>query len=481
MTADPAAGDAGRNPRRRALYAAVADPGSLSRFHDQIEADDPAGWPGYYAQLRRARVAAGARQAVTTGVATVGGQPCVLVGFEFSFLGGSVGEAEGARIAAAFDLAVGRGLPVVSVAASGGMRMQEGSSALVQMQVVAAAIAAARRGGIPHIAVAGDPTTGGVWASLVASADVITGLDGARVSFSGSRTRPAGADPAAGEFRAQGQWAGGFLDMIVPEERLRGEVATVLSLLSPRTRGGAAGTVPLPTAPAPADAARAGVPSAGDAAITTGEDAWAQVSRARRRSRLRADHWLADYFGRRFEIRGDRAGAVDPGLRCGFGSHDGVTFGYIAQTGQPTTAAGFRTAARLLDLAQRFGRPVITLIDTPGAASTPRDEAAGVGPAIAEMLIAVASASVPITSIIIGEGVSGGALALASPGRLWLAADGYLAVTSPEHAASILKLPASAAPQVAGQLRITPADLVRRGIARGVLRAPPSPGRSALG
>ena len=469
-----AAGHAARGRRGRPPYAAVADPGCLARFGDEIEAGDPAGWPGYPALLRRARAAAGAPHAVTTGDAAVGGQPCVLVGFEFSFLGGSVGEAEGARIAAAFDRAVGRGLPVVSVAASGGMRMQEGSSALVQMQVMAAAIAAARRAGIPHIAVAGDPTTGGVWASLIASADVIIGVEGARVSFSGSRTRPGGADPDATEFRAEGQQASGFLDVIVPEERLRAEVSAVVRLLSPLTRGQATDGAPLPVSVPAGTGPHTGVPDQ----EAPGRQAWAQVSRARTHRLPRAEQWLAAYFGRRrFEIRGDRAGAVDPGLRCGFGSRGGVTIGYIAQTGQPTTAVGFRTAARLLDLAQRFDRPVLTLIDTPGAASGPRDEAAGVGPAIAELLIAVASATVPVTSIIIGEGVSGGALALAAPGRLWLGPDGYLAVTSPEHAASILKLPAGDVPRVAAQLRLTPADLVRAGIARGVLPGQPGEAR----
>jgi acetyl-CoA carboxylase carboxyl transferase subunit beta len=460
MTADrtAAAEPPGGASPRRALYAAVADPGSLARFGEQIAADDPAEWPDYPAQLRRARAVTGAPHAVTTGVATVGGHACVLIGCEFSFLGGSIGTAEGARIAAAFELAISQDLPVVSVAASGGMRMQEGSTALVQMHVMAAAIAAARRAGIPHVAVAGNPTTGGMWASLVASADVIIGTEGAQVSFSGSRTRPESADPAATEFGAGGQHAGGFLDLLVPADRVRSEVAAVLSLLSPRTRGVAQGRAPLP----------------GQAVPSGQESAWAQVTRARRRTggTARAEEWLAGYFGSRFEIRGDRAGAVDRGLRCGFGSRDGVTLGFIAQTGQPTTAAGFRTAARLLALAERFSRPVLTLIDTPGAASGPQDEAAGVGPAIAELLVAVASASVPVTSVVVGEGVSGGALALASPGELWLGDEGYLAVTSPEHAASILKLPASETPRVAGQLGLTPADLVRRGIARGVLRRP---------
>ena len=133
---------------------------------------------------------------MTTGVATVGGEPCVLVGFEFSFPGGSMGTAEGARIARAFSVAMAERLPVVCVSASGGSRMQEGTSALLQMQAVAAAIAGARRAGIPHLAVAGDPTTGGVWSSLIADADVLISVPGARVSFSGSRTRPPGADPS---------------------------------------------------------------------------------------------------------------------------------------------------------------------------------------------------------------------------------------------------------------------------------------------
>jgi acetyl-CoA carboxylase carboxyl transferase subunit beta len=87
--------------------------------------------------------------------------------------------------------------------------MQEGTSALIQMQAVATAITDARRAGIPHIAVAGDPTTGGVWSSLIADADILIGVQRAWVSFSGSRTRPDGVDPGSAEFLADGQWARG--------------------------------------------------------------------------------------------------------------------------------------------------------------------------------------------------------------------------------------------------------------------------------
>ncbi|HEY6481067.1 MAG TPA: carboxyl transferase domain-containing protein [Streptosporangiaceae bacterium] len=450
-------------PAPRALYRALPDAGSLTPFGQEIEAGNPSGWPGYEDQVRRARDASGARHAVTTGLATIAGEPCVLAGFEFPFLGGSMGVAEGTRIARAFAEATAQRLPIVSVAASGGSRMQEGTSALVQMQVVAAAVAAARRAGIPHIAVAGDPTTGGVWSSLIASADVLVGVPGARVSFSGSRTRPAGADPGSAEFLADGKWARGFVDALCPEHELRARVAAIAALLAPRSRGDTAVPAPVPAWPAG--------PAAGPEE-DPGRDAWAQVAGARRPAGTRADHWLAGYFGPTFEIRGDRCGGVDPGLRCGFGRRDGATIAYVAQTGRPTTAAGFRTATRLLTLAARFGRPVLTLIDTPGAAAAPAEEAAGVGPAIAELFVAIASCPVPITSVVIGEGVSGGALALASPTDLWLARDGYLAVTAPELAASILKLPASAVPEVAARLRLTPAELLSRGIIRGIVGPP---------
>jgi acetyl-CoA carboxylase carboxyl transferase subunit beta len=445
----------------RPLYAEVADPGSLVRFGEEIETADPSDWPGYPDQLRRARAATGARHAVTTALATVDGEPCVLAGFEFAFLGGSMGAAEGARIARAFSVAVAERLPVVCVSASGGSRMQEGTSALLQMQAVAAAIAAARRAGVPHIAVAGDPTTGGVWSSLIADADLLISVPGARVSFSGSRTRPPGADPRSPEYLADRQWAHGFIDVLSPVPGLRAQVGAAVRLLSPRSRGDFPQRAPLPAWPL-------GAPPDVDADV----DAWAHVGGARSLRRARADRWLAGYFGPTVEIRGDRCGGVDSGLRCGFGRHQGATIAYAAQAGERITPAGCRTATRLLGLAARLRLPVLTLIDTPGAAAGPADEAAGLGPAIAELFVAMASSPVPVTSVVIGEGVSGGALALASPTDLWIAQDGYLAVTSPELAVSILKLGVHDIPRVAAWLRLTPAELMSRGIVRGIIRPP---------
>jgi acyl-CoA carboxylase subunit beta len=445
----------------RPLYADLADDRSIVPFGADIEPDNPNRWPGYEEQLVAARAATSARHAVTTGLATVEGEPCVIIGFDFAFLGGSAGVAEGARIKQAFAVAATERVPVVCVAASGGSRMQEGTSALVQMQVFASAVAGARRAGVPYIAVTGDPTTGGVWSSLVACADLVFGVPGARVSFSGSRTRPRGADPDSREYLADGKWVRGFVDMLARVDGLRAGVAQAIRLLSPRSRG-AVDRAPLPQWPPGAEP--------GPEAAATPPTAWAQIGGARSTSRARADQWLDGYFAQTLELRGDRCGGVDAGLRCGFGSHLGATIAYIAQTGEPTTAAGYRTATRLLGLAARLSLPVLTLIDTPGAAALPSDEAAGVGTAMAELFVAVASSPVPITSVVIGEGVSGGALALASAADLWIAEPGYLAVTAPELAASILKLGVADVPEVAERLGLTPAELTARGIVRGIIQ-----------
>src|SRR5260370_7938610 len=107
------------------LSREVADPGSLVPFGEEAEAGNPSGWPGYRSLLRRARLAAGARHAVTTGLARVGGRPCVLVGFEYAFLGGSLGVAEGTRIARAFTTPTAPPLPVATVLAPGAPRLPQ--------------------------------------------------------------------------------------------------------------------------------------------------------------------------------------------------------------------------------------------------------------------------------------------------------------------------------------------------------------------
>lgn len=442
-------------PERRSareILNLVADHGTFTELPcppRQSGPDGPLGWHGYDASRARAAARTGEQESVVCGTAHVEGTPAVLIAFEFGFLGGSLGERTGDRLEAAYTHARAHRSPVVSLIATGGSRMQEGMLALGQLQRVARQSTLTREAGLPQIAVLRDPTTGGGWATLGAGADVVLALPGAQVGFAGSRVRPPDADPAA--YTAESQLAAGSADAVVGPAELKETLGAWLRLL----------TSPSPDAPAPPPApSAAGLPATG----------WDAVRRARDPRRPRAHTYLDAYFTHRRDISGDRCGGTDPdGVVCGFGERDGRAVAYAAQTGAPTRPAGFRTAARLIRLADRLGIPVLTLVDTPGAANDAEAERQGAGAAIAEAFGAVAAARVPITTLVIGEGGSGGALALAAPGNTWATPDSYFSVIAPELAAAILKRPKEQVETTADQLRIRPQDLVELGVVRGIV------------
>ncbi|MFE3030651.1 carboxyl transferase domain-containing protein [Streptomyces canus] len=444
----------------REVVALVADDfAEIPYPQRQSKPDGPLAWQGYDASRARAAERTGEQESVICGTAHVEGTRAVLIAFEFGFLGGSLGERTGDRLEAAYSYAREHRLPVVPLVATGGSRMQEGMLALTQLQRVARQSALTRAAGLPQIAVLRDPTTGGGWATLGAGADVVLALPGAQVGFAGSRVRPADADPTA--YTAEAQVAAGAADAVVQPRELRETLGLWLRLLA-RPSGGtgdgtADGRTP-DTAPAPAP-----VP----APLGTGDlpaTGWDAVRRARSTERPRAEAYLDAYFTHRAAVSGDRCGGTDPGMLCGFGEHLGRTVAYAAQTGTATRPAGYRTATRLIRLADRLCIPVLTLVDTPGAANDAEAERQGAGAAIAELFTTVAAARTPITSLLIGEGGSGGALALAAPGNTYATPDSYFSVIAPELAAAILKRPPEEVEVTADQLRIRPQDLVELGV-----------------
>lgn len=433
----------------REILALVADEFTqLPHPPRESAPDGPLGWAGYDASRARAAARTGEEESVVCGHATVGGIPAVLIAFEFGFLGGSLGERTGDRLEAAHAYAREQRLPVVSLVATGGSRMQEGMLALTQLQRVAREAALTRAAGLPQLAVLRDPTTGGGWATLGAGADVVLALPGAQVGFAGSRVRPPDADPAA--YSAEGQVAAGTVDAVVGADELRETLGLWLGLLT----ASSAEPAPVPGALGAAD-----LPATG----------WDAVRRARDPGRPRAPAYLDAYFTRRASIGGDRCGGTDTdGMLCGFGTHDGRTVAYAAQTGTATRPAGYRTATRLIRLADHLSLPVLTLVDTPGAANDAEAERQGAGAAIADLFGAVATARTPVTTLVIGEGGSGGALALAAPGNTWVTPDSYFSVIAPELAAAILKRPPEQVRATADQLRVRPQDLVALGVVEGI-------------
>ncbi|MFD4273851.1 carboxyl transferase domain-containing protein [Streptomyces cyaneofuscatus] len=463
MPAEPAP----RMTAREAI-ALLTDGAGFTEHRPQprpLPPDGPLGWAGYDAARERAAERTGEEESVVYGTGVVGDRECVLLSFEFGFLGGSLGQLTGDRLEAAYELALSRRLPLLALVATGGSRMQEGMVALTQLQRVAAASTRLRAAGLPQIAVVRDPTTGGGWATVGAGADVVLALPGAQVGFAGSRVRPPDADPYA--YGAEGQFAAGQVDAVVPAGELRGTVGRWLRALGAREAHeaprSAAPHDPPPAAPLPRaqPSSPAGLPASGREA----------VERARAAQRPRAEAYLADYFTVRLPLHGDRCGGTDPGLLTGFGLRaDGQPVAYVAQCGTPTRPAGYRAAARTIRLADRLGTPVLTLVDTPGAANDAEAERAGAGAAIADTFAAIAAARVPVTTLVIGEGGSGGALALAAPGNTHVTADSYFSVIAPEPAAAILKRPPAETGATADQLRLRPQDLVELGIARSIVR-----------
>ncbi|PWI18578.1 acetyl-CoA carboxylase [Streptomyces sp. Act143] len=433
-------------PSARAALALVTDDFTeLPVPEREFGADGPLAWEGYDASRTRAAERTGEDESVVCGTGRVEGVRAVLIAFEFGFLGGSLGLRTGDRLEAAYTYARAHRLPVVPLVATGGSRMQEGMLALTQLQRVARQSALTREAGLAQIAVLRDPATGGGWATLGAGADVTLALPGAQVGFAGSRVRPADADPAA--YTAEAQLAAGAVDAVVRPEELREVLGRWLRLLT-RPSGD--------PAPVPAPLGATDPPATG----------WDAVRRARAPRRPRATAYLDAYFTHRLPLSGDRCGGTDPGMLCGFGERDGRTVAYAAQDGTATRPAGYRTATRLIRLADRLGIPVLTLVDTPGAANDAEAERQGVGAAIADLFLTVAAARTPVTTLVIGEGGSGGALALAAPGTTWAAPDSYFSVIAPELAAAILKRPTSEVRATAEQLRLRPQDLAELGVIR---------------
>ena len=331
--------------------------------------------------------------------------------------------------------------------------------ALIQLQRVARQSALTREAGLPQIAVLRDPTTGGGWATLGAGADVDPRAPGAQVGFAGSRVRPPDADPAA--YTAEAQLAAGAVDAVVPPAELRGTLGAVAAPAQPPVGRGRVPPPPAlgraPTCPPPAGT-RCGAPVPRNARVPPPTWTPTSPSRGNQRRPLRR-HRRRDAV----RVRALRRDGRRP------------TVAYAAQTGTATRPAGYRTAARLIRLADRLGIPVLTLVDTPGAANDAEAERQGAGAAIADVFGAVAAARTPVTTLLIGEGGSGGALALAAPDNTWATPDSYFSVIAPELAAAILKRPPEEVRATADQLRIRPQDLVDLGVVRGIVEPTKSP------
>jgi acetyl-CoA carboxylase carboxyl transferase alpha subunit len=209
--------------------------------------------------------------------------------------------------------------------------------------------------------------------------------------------------------------------------------------------------------------------------------AWERVQLSRRTDRPTARTYIKDLFPDFIEFKGDRAFANDPAIVGGIATFEGIPVTIIGQEkGQTmkqkifrnfgsTNPEGFRKSLRLMRQAEKFGRPVICFVDTQGAFCGVEAEQRGQGQAIAENLKAMMALKVPIISIILGEGGSGGALALAVANEVYILANAVYSILSPEGFASIRWKDSTRAEEAAQIMKMTSDDLKELGIVDGVI------------
>lgn len=444
----------------------VADTGSFTSWFDDIEGGNPLGFPGYEEKLHAVQEKTGLKEGVVIGKAQIYGEDTVLGVVDARFLMGSMGHVVGEKIAAAVERATEEKLPVILFCCSGGARMQEGIVSLMQMAKTSAALKKHSKAGLLYMPVLTDPTTGGMTASFAMLGDIILAEPKALIGFAGPRVieQTIGQKLPAGFQRSEFQVEHGFVDRIVERKDLKKTLYDILKLHHKRE-----GFVNLEKneqlSAAPSELMRE------RAAKTPLKDAWEKVEMARKVSRISSGEYIEAIFDGFMEMHGDRYFGDDPAILGGVAYLDGQPVTVIGvqkgkdlkdclkhNYGMPSPE-GYRKALRLMKQAEKFNRPVITFVNTSGAFCGMEAEERGQAEAIARNLYEMSALKVPILCMMIGEGGSGGALALSVGNEVWMMENATYSVLSPEGFASILWKDSKRAKEAAGVMKITAHDL----------------------
>ncbi len=454
----------------------TVDAGSFEEWDRELAATDFLEFPGYAEKLEAARETSHEADAVICGRGTVGGHACALFFMSADFMMGSMGSVVGEKITRAFERATELGLPVVGFTVSGGARMQEGTTSLMQMAKISAAVRRHSEAGLLYVTVLTDPTTGGVTASFAMEGDVIIAEPGALVAFAGPRVIEQTTHKRLpnGFQRSEFLLEHGFCDLIVERRDMKATLAELLALHE--------GVAPAPGAPHALSheeprGRRGGRPKR----APEPESAYDIVKLTRSTDRATALELLERGLDGFVELHGDRLFADDAAIVAGIGWKGGRALTVIAIERGNTTKErvrrnfgmahpeGYRKAQRLMRQAEKFHRPVLCLVDTSGAYCGIGAEERGQGEAIASSLVEMSGLKAPIVSVVVGEGGSGGALALAVADRVYMLGSAAYSVVSPEGCASILWKDTKRADEAAAALHITAADLEKLGIVDGVV------------
>lgn len=475
----------------------IADEGSFEEWDMDLDGmdgpPDPLQFKGYSEKIKKLREQTGLKEAVVTGRVKINGTQAVIGVCDGRFMMASMGYAVGEKITRAVERATNEKLPVILFTCSGGARMQEGIISLMQMEKTSAALKRHSDAGLLYVTVLTDPTTGGVTASFAMLGDIIIAEPQALIGFAGPRVieQTIGEKLPEGFQRAEFLLEHGFVDQIVKRENMKPVLGRILKMhdhVHPDCRKGKEVRKSDRTEP---------VPKAGMTEKKAGKKAaeqepwseksltaWERVCRSRSKERPVGKDYIDILFEDFVELHGDRYYRDDPAIIGGIAYFQGICVTVIAQAKGGTTKEnlernfampspeGYRKARRLMKQAEKFHRPVINFVDTPGAFCGMEAEERGQGEAIARNLFELSGLKVPVLSVVIGEGGSGGALALAVADEVWMLENSVYSVLSPEGFASILWKDSSRSVEAAKMMKLTAADLKKLGVIERVFPEP---------
>ena len=472
----------------------VVDRKSFTEWDVHMEEQNPLQYKGYEEKIRSLREKTGLDEAVVTGKCTIKGTPTALGVCDCRFMMSSMGEVVGEKITRVFERATKERLPVILYICSGGARMQEGLVSLMQMAKTSMAIRKHSDAGLLYVPVLTDPTTGGVTASFAMLGDIILAEPKALIGFAGPRVieQTIGQKLPKGFQRAEFLLEHGFVDKIVEREEQRSVLADILKLHENKIPDYGQSDNSDMEMKYKSDNAESTETAVGDKResentiwpefIPSGNyTPWEHVQLARGKTRPTGKDYIEALFDDFMEFHGDRHCGDDPAVIGGVAFFHGKPVTVLAQEkGEGTreniarnfgmvSPEGYWKSLRLMQQAEKFHRPVICLVDTPGAFCGLEAEERGQGEAIAKNLYTLAGLTVPVLSIVIGEGGSGGALAFAVADEVWMLEHSVYSILSPEGFASILWKDSKKAKEAAAVMKLTAADLYQMGMIEHVI------------
>ncbi len=445
----------------------VADAGSFENWFEEEKTGNPLNFPEYEEKVATTQEKTGLSEGVTIGECTVYGQKTVLGVIDARFMMGSMGHVVGEKITRAMEDATEKKLPVILFCCSGGARMQEGIVSLMQMAKTSAAVKRHSDAGLLYVPVLTDPTTGGVTASFAMLGDIILAEPKALIGFAGPRVieQTIGQKLPEGFQRAEFQLEHGFVDAIVKRDELKMTLYRILKMHEPVAGYANFDSLREDDNYEPTELMKE------RNAKAKPMNAWDKVTAARQMKRLASVDYIDTIFDEFMEMHGDRYFRDDPAIVGGFAYLDGQPVTVIGvhkgkdlkdcayrNYGMPSPE-GYRKAIRLMKQAEKFNRPIITFVNTSGAYPGKEAEENGQGEAIARNLYEMSGIKVPILCLMIGEGGSGGALALAVGNEVWMMENATYSILSPEGFASILWKDGKRAKEAAEVMKITAQDL----------------------